>query len=63
MEKKTILITGGAAGFGKEVAKKVAAKGWRIIIGARNEKKMDTQRSRRSQRPQATAISSRCLWT
>ena len=41
MEKKTILITGGAAGFGKEVAKKVAAKGWRIIIGARNEKKMD----------------------
>ena len=41
MEKKTILITGGAAGFGKEVATKIAAKGWRIIIGARNEKKMD----------------------
>ena len=40
MDKRTIVITGGAAGFGREVAQRVAAKGWRVIIGNRNEQKM-----------------------
>ena len=44
MSKKTILITGGAAGFGKEVATRIAAKGWRIIIGNRNIEKMEAAR-------------------
>lgn len=41
MSKRTIVITGGAAGFGKEVATRVAAKGWRVIIGNRNMEKME----------------------
>ena len=41
MSKRTILITGGAAGFGKEVATRIAAKGWRVIIGNRNVEKME----------------------
>ena len=41
MSKRTIIITGGASGFGREVAQRIAAKGWRVIIGNRNVAKME----------------------
>lgn len=41
MDKRTIVITGGASGFGKEVALRAAARGWRVLIGNRNEQKME----------------------
>lgn len=40
MSEKTIIITGGAGGFGKLTATKIAAKGYRIIIADVNEEAM-----------------------
>lgn len=39
MEKKIILITGSSDGIGKETAKELAAKGYRIIMHGRNPEK------------------------
>ena len=40
MTDKTILITGASDGLGKEAARKLAARGARLILHGRNEAKL-----------------------
>ena len=39
-KKSWVVVTGGSDGFGYEICKKLAAKGFNICIIARNEQKM-----------------------
>lgn len=41
IEGKTVLITGGSAGIGLEAARQFLAKGAKVIITGRNQKKLD----------------------
>lgn len=45
IEGKTILITGGSAGIGLEAARQFLAKGAKVIITGRNQKKLDEAKS------------------
>lgn len=45
IEGKTILITGGSAGIGLESARQFLAKGAKVIITGRNQKKLDEAKS------------------
>lgn len=40
-EKKTALVTGASSGIGREVARQLAALGWRVIAVARSEDALD----------------------
>jgi NADP-dependent 3-hydroxy acid dehydrogenase YdfG len=40
-DERVLLITGGSTGIGAETARKAAARGWRIALGARSEDKLD----------------------
>lgn len=39
--QQTILVTGATAGFGKAIATKFAAKGWKIIVTGRRKERLD----------------------
>ncbi len=39
--KKRVLVTGSTGGIGKETAKRLARKGWRVIVHGRNREKID----------------------
>ncbi|MEB2775001.1 SDR family NAD(P)-dependent oxidoreductase [Algoriphagus sp. D3-2-R+10] len=45
IEGKTILITGGSAGIGLEAARQFLAKGAKVIITGRDQKKLDKAKS------------------
>ncbi|MBC16141.1 MAG: NAD(P)-dependent oxidoreductase [Desulfovibrio sp.] len=38
---KTVLITGATAGFGKAMAERYAAEGWKIIVTGRRQERLD----------------------
>ena len=42
---KTVLLTGGSAGIGREVARQMQAKGARVIITGRNRERLDAMRA------------------
>lgn len=39
--QKTVFITGATAGFGKAMAERYAAEGWRIIVTGRRQERLD----------------------
>lgn len=42
---KTVLLTGGSSGIGREVARQLHAKGARVIITGRNHERLDAMRA------------------
>ncbi|MFN4114656.1 MAG: SDR family oxidoreductase [Sphingomonadaceae bacterium] len=45
LEGKTVLLTGGSAGIGRELARQLKAKGARVIVTGRNRERLDFMRA------------------
>ena len=53
--QKTVFITGATAGFGKAMAERYAAEGWKIIITGRREERLAELKAELAQVPVHTA--------